>query len=201
MLRKWAYTLKHFRETAYHHHGNHPRSYLKFIYNSLFERNVFIVYSMDLTKELPENFLDPEFTVIKPTMPELDNLRRNTDWPREFYYDQIHGISRCYLVLCGHEVAYIHWVYVKGDPSRFLNLSEGVGELNYNTTLPKFRGRRLSAKVMLYIFHDLKEQGFVKAVGVIDSGNIASIKSAEAIPWPQAAKITTFGQFNRKIRI
>jgi len=105
--------------------------------------------------------------VIKPTLEELDKLRQGKELPREFYYDRIHGVKTCYVALHGEEIAHIYWLYFKGDDSRFLVLGDGVVELNYNTTLPQFRGRGLMSKMQAYILRDLKSEGYRKAVGLV----------------------------------
>lgn len=200
-LAKFIHTLKELRKTAYHHYGDHKSSLVKFLYYSLFNINTFIVFGTNLDNSLPASDLEEDFRIIKPTEAQIYDLRKGLNLPREFYYDKIHGIRRCYLVLFGNEIAYIQWVYVKGDPNRFLSLSEGTAELNYNTTMPGFRGRGLMGKMMIYISRDLKEQGYKKVVGVIHEKNPPALKSAEKAGWSEITKIKTFGPFNRKHHI
>jgi len=194
-------TVSNFRKTAYHHYGNNHSSIIKFIYYSLINVNTFIVVGIDLDGELPAYNLEEGFEVIKPTIEELDKLRGGKDLPREFYYDQIHGIKNCFIALYENEVAYIHWIYVKGDPNRFLILSDGVAELNYNTALPKFRGKRLQSKMLGYIFEDLRKRGFKEAVGVINEKNPPAIKGAKRAGMEEIGRIRTLGPFNRKFRV
>jgi RimJ/RimL family protein N-acetyltransferase len=163
--------------------------------------NTFIIYKNDLTKKLPPDNLDPEFEVIKPTLEELDKLRLGKTLPREFYYDKIYNVETCYLAFSRSELAYIHWVFFKGDYSRFLILSDGVAELNYNTTLPKFRGRRLSAKMMAYISKDLQDSGYKKVMGIIHEHNIASIKCIEQAGFKEVRRIKALGSFHKKLKV
>lgn len=191
--------MKEFRKTAYHHYGAGWTNIFKFFYYSLFSLNTFVVYGRDLKGDLTIPNLGKNYRIILPNEQELDNLRRGLDLPREFYYDKIHHVKKCYLVLCGNEIAYIHWVYFRGDPSRFIKLREGTAELNYNTTLPKFRGQGLMATMMAYITADLKEQGYKRVVGVINKKNPPALHSAQKAGWSEITRIRAFGPFNRKI--
>jgi hypothetical protein len=201
MIKKFILTLKNFKKTAYHHYGGGFLSLFKLLYFSVINLNTFILVGTELDRELPPYHFDPEFRIIKPTLEELGKLREGKDLPREFYYDQIHGVKRCYLVLCKNEIAYIHWVYFKGDYNRFLVLREGVAELNYNTTLPNFRGKGLMGNMVAYISRDLQKEGYKMAVGLTHENNIASIKSTQKAGWGELRRIRTIGPFNRKIKI
>jgi len=198
MKRKILLTIKEFKKTAYHHYGHNISSIPKFLYYSFLSINTFVVVGVKLENVLPSLPLDPEVKVIKPTLEELNSIRSGKDLPREFFYDLVHGVKNCYVAFWGNEIAYIHWIYVKGDPNRFLVLSDGVAELNYNTTLPKFRGHRLQAKMLAYIFEDLRKSGFKQAVGVINEKNPPAIKGAKRAGMEEIAKIRTLGPFNRK---
>ena len=174
---------------------------IKFLYYSGIRINTFFVYENDLTMELPEHNLDPEFNVMKPTLEELAKIREGLDLPREFYYDKIFHVNTCYLVFKGDELAKIYWVLFKGDYNRFLILSDSVAELNYNTTLPKFRGKQLMAKMMIYISQDLKKAGYKKVMGVIHEFNPPALKAIEKAGFRKIAKIRTLGPFNRKMKV
>jgi hypothetical protein len=198
---KLMVTARDFKKTAYHHYGKSPLSLLKFLYYSAIRINTFLVYQADLDREFPELAIDNNYRVIKPTLRELARIREGNDLPREFYYDELYNVKTCYLVFKDDELAYIHWVFIKGDYNRFLKLSDGVAELNYNTTLPKFRGNRLQAKMVAYICKDLKKNGYSKVVGVTHESNIASIKSIERAGWKEIARIKAFGIFHRKVKV
>jgi RimJ/RimL family protein N-acetyltransferase len=199
---KFLITLKNLRKTAYHHYGQSPSSLLKFLYYSAIRVNTFYVYENDLSKELPPHNLGPGFKVMKPTIEELEKIRAEKVLPREFYYDKIYNVKTCYLAFRGDELAYIHWVFFKGDYSRFLVLdNEGVVELNYNTTIPKFRGDWLSAKMMAYISRDLKDLGYKKVMGVIHEFNYPSIKCIKQAGFREVGKIRSIGPFHKKLRV
>jgi hypothetical protein len=200
-IRKILLTLKELKKTAYHHYGDSISSIPKFFYYSFFKVNTFVVVGFDLKGEIPVYPLDPGFIVLKPTIEELKNYRSGKNLPREFYYDQIHGIKTCYLVLYGNEIAYIHWIYLKGDYNRFLKLSDGTAELNYNTTLPKFRGRGLMGRVMVCILSDLKKQGYTKAIGVVNAENPPALKSTIKAGFVELGRLKTFGPINKKFSV
>jgi len=200
-LKKLLATTSNFKQTAYHHYGHSPLSLLKFMYYSGVRINTFIVYENDLTKELCEHNLDSDFRVVKPTMEELKKIRSGMDLSREFYYDRIYNAKTCYLAFKDDKVAYIHWVFFKGDYSRFLILRDGIAELNYNTTMPEFRGIWLSAKMMAYISKDLQEEGYKKVMGVIHEFNIPSIKCIKRAGFVEVARIRAPGPFNRKLAV
>jgi RimJ/RimL family protein N-acetyltransferase len=193
-------TLIELRKTAYHHYGESPISFIKFIYYSIFRLNTFIIYENNLREKQPAHNLDDDFKVIIPDAAQLNKIRNGKDLPREFYYDKIHGVKNCYVAFCNNKLAYIHWIYRKGDYSRFLKLGDGVVELNYNTTLPEFRGRRLSAKMMGFICHELKKEGIKKVIGIIHEDNIASIKCIKLAGFKEVRRIKALGPFNRKYR-
>jgi GNAT superfamily N-acetyltransferase len=201
MKSKFIFTLKNIRKTVYQYYGHSLLSLPKLIYYSLFNINTFILFGTELGIELPPYKLDPEFTVIKPTLEELNKLREGKDLPREFYYDQIHGVKRCYLALQGDEIAYIHWLYFKGDHSRFLVLSDGVAEFNNNIALPNFRGRGLMASMMAYILRDLQKEGYRKAVGVVHEKNPPAKESVKKAGMKELQRIKTLGPFNRRIKV
>lgn len=200
MLEKLIITLREFRKTANHHYGANGLSLLRFLYYSLFRVNTFVAYGADLEKDLPVFDLASDYRIILPTLQELDELRQGLDLPREFYYDKIHHVKECYLVMHGQEIAYIHWVYFQGDPSRFVRLKQGTAELNYNTTLPKFRGQGLMGKMMTYITSDLKRRGYKRVVGIIHEKNYPARRSAEKAGWSEIRRIRALGPFNRKFR-
>ncbi len=148
---------------------------------------------------MPDHNIDSDFRVIKPTLDELEIIREGRNLSREFYYDKILNAMTCYIAFHGDEIAYIHWVFFKGDYSRFLVLRDGVAELNYNTTLPEFRGRWLSAKMMAYISKDLQEAKYKKVMGVIHEFNYPSIKCIKRAGFVEVSRIKTLGPLHKKI--
>lgn len=198
LLRKIGFTLGNFRSVAHHHYGRNPLSMPKMIYYSLLKVNTFVLFERALDHDLDAVDLAPEYTVIEPGGPELDMLRQRRQLPREFYYDRLHGIGRCHVVMHGSEPAYIHWIYVKGDANRFLKLGDGVAEVNYITTLPGFRGRKLMSSMMVFAMNDLKRLGYRKLVSVVNALNAPALKSMRAAGFKEVRRIRTLGYLNRK---
>lgn len=201
LVNKAIYTFKNFKNTAYHHYGKNYFSILRMVYNGFFRINTFVIYEKILDDSVIPITLNPMYKIIKPTLEELNSIRKNRELPREFYYDQFHGVKNCYVVLYKDQPVYIHWVYKKGDPNRFLKLDEDVGEFNYNTTLPEFRGQKLMEKAIIYMMNDLKNDGFKKVVGVVNILNPAATKSVIAVGFKEVRKIKTIGYFNKKYTI
>jgi len=137
---------------------------------------------------------------MKPSLEELAQIREGLDLPREFYYDRIFNLKTCYLAFKDDELAYIHWVLFSGDYNRFLILPSDTAEINYNTALRKFRGNKLSAKVISYICKDLQAAGYKRVFGVIHEANLPSISAVEDAGFRKTKKIKSLGPFNRKIR-
>jgi ribosomal protein S18 acetylase RimI-like enzyme len=201
MWKKIRKTLTEIKKTSHHHYGPHPSSIIKFLYYSAFRINYFLLFEKNLAEEIPDISPDPEFQVIIPTMAELDTLRGEQELPREFFYDRIHNVKTCFLALHQGEIAYIHWVYFKGDYSRFLNLTEGSAEINYATTLPKFRGRNLSGKMFALSTRYLKDRGIKRVYMLCHVENPPIIKSFKKAGYREIRRIISIGPFNRRINV
>jgi hypothetical protein len=194
-------TLGEINKVAKHHYGDNSYSLLKFIYYSFLHVNIFKVFEIKLDNRLVEpGPIISEFKVITD-LADLKKLRKDNDLPREFFYDEMHNISNFYMLIQGDEIAYIHWYYIKGDKSRFLSLDDYVAELNYNTTLPKFRGKGLMNHALRYILIDLKKKGFKRVCGVVNKENYPAIKSTIRAGFSEIAEIKAIGQFNRKMKV
>jgi GNAT superfamily N-acetyltransferase len=198
MLRKIIFTLRNLKAVAYHHYGPHPSSLFTFVYYSLFRINTFVVFECDLTAPLPELELEPGFRVLKPPLDELERIRRGKDLPREFYSDQFHHAQTCYLALRGDEIAYIHWVYVRDGSSRFLRLRPGAAEINYITTLPPFRGQRLSSRMLAYTVRDLKGDGYTRVAVVVHEYTSSLIRNLREAGFRETARLKSLGPLNRR---
>ncbi len=194
------FVIKNARKVANHHYAS-KYSLLKFIYYSFLRINRFYVYETNLKNYNSSLMLSPSYQVLQPSIEELSRMRKGKVLPREFYYDQIHGLVRCYVVLCHNEIAYIHWVIFSNEYSRFLKLSPDIAEFSYYTTLDKFRGDNLSAKMMSYISKDLKEEAIKKIIIVTHESNIASIRSIEKAGFVKRYEIKSIGPFNKKLFI
>lgn len=173
---------------------------LKRIKTRYFTITKFILYKRNLDEEYLGIELDPDYNVIIDDFDFLNEMRlKRNDLPREFYIDKTHGGRHFYVVLKGEEIAYIHWVLLKGDYSRFFNLKDGnTVELNYNITLPVFRGNRLMAKTINFICHDLKKKGYRTLVGAVSKGNILSHKSMHKAGFYEFNEVFSFFSLVKK---
>jgi ribosomal protein S18 acetylase RimI-like enzyme len=199
LIRKLFFTLKNFKKTAYSYYGNKPFSMILYAYYGLFRINTFLIFECDLPGNISEPNLELPFRAFIPTLEELDRLREGRDLPRDFFYDKIHDVKNCCLALFDEEIAYIHWLYFKGDYSRFLILDESTCEMNYFFTLPKYRGRGLSSEMLAHSAKYLYERGYKKAVVVVHQNNVSFIKNVRKLPFHETKRIKTFGPFNRKV--
>jgi RimJ/RimL family protein N-acetyltransferase len=168
------------------------------IYHSALRINTFVLFERKLDDVLSPVCLSSEYTVVKPSTEELEAMRARKELPREFYCDRFHGVKNCYVVMHGPEPAYIHWIYVKGDANRFLRLGDRVAEVNYITTLPQFRGKKLMARMMVLTMNDLKGIGYKKLVSVVNSYNPPAMKSMRAAGFKEVRTIRALGFLNRK---
>jgi RimJ/RimL family protein N-acetyltransferase len=173
-------------------------SIVKMIYYSTLRINTFVLFERELNAPVGPVGLSSEYAVVKPSAQELEAMRSRRELPREFYCDRFHGVRTCYVAMHGAEPAYIHWIYVKGDANRFLRLGDGVAEVNYITTLPKFRGRKLMVRMMVLTMNELKGSGCKKLVTVVNSYNRQAIKGMRAAGFREVRTIRTLGLLNRK---
>jgi RimJ/RimL family protein N-acetyltransferase len=201
LLRRIVFTLKHLRKVSEHHYGRSAFSIPKMIYHSVLSINTFVLFERKLDDALNPVSLSSEYTVVKPSRDELEAMRARNELPREFYYDRFHGVTNCYVVMHGPRPAYIHWIYIKGDANRFLRLGERVAEVNYITTLPEFRGKKLMARMMVLTMNDLKATGYKKLVSVVNTYNPPALKSMRAAGFKEVRKISAVGFLNRKYAV
>jgi len=179
------------------------RDTVRRILSRYFHVQTFILYK----RELDDGFLgimpERDFTVVEGNLDDLKRIRsQRGDLPREFYVDETHGGRLFYLVYFKAELAYIHWVFRKGEYSRFFDIQdETTFEFNYNFTLPQFRGNRLQARTMNYICEHLKEKGYKRAVGAVAAGNVLSIKGMHRTGLKEFKRVRSYFSFVRKTKV
>jgi len=176
---------------------------LQRIYSNYFHILTFILYKRELDDGFSGIMLDGDYRCVEGNLDMLDKLRKERDdLPREFYIDQTHGGRLFYLVYSRDELAYIHWVFRKGEYSRFFDIKdESTVEFNYNITLPKFRGNRLEAKTMNYICEDLRKKGYKRAVGAVSVGNVLSIKGMNRTGLKEFKRVKSYFSFVKKRKV
>lgn len=176
-------------------------AWLNFFYYSLFRINTFCVFRIFLDSWNSSTDNLPGVLFCNPTSDELRELRLGKSLPREFFCDQFQKVNHCCIATVNGEIAYIHWVYLKGDHSRFLKLGDDSAEINYVVTLPEYRGRGISTAAFKYSNSKLKILGIKNLLAVIHNENVASIKSFTRAGFVETRKIISIGPFNRKVDV
>jgi len=176
---------------------------LKRIYSNYFHILNFILYKRDLNDGFTGITLDSKFRCIEGNLELLKRERKaRENLPREFYVDQTHHGKLYYLVYDKDELAYIHWLFRKGEYSKFFKIQdESTIELNYNITLPKFRGNRLQAKTMNYICEDLKNKGYKMVIGAVSTGNILSMKGMARTGLKEFKRVKSYFSLVKKTKV
>lgn len=193
--------LKNFNSTSCYYYGPGLAGKIKQIYYSFLKINTFIIYEKQLDDEKYDFCSDPKVTIIEPNNSQLKNIRLGKTLPREFFCDVTHNAKRPVIALYDDDIAYIHWVFGGGEYSRFFKLGDRTVEINYVTTLPCFRGRRLSVQMLLYSCGKLKREGVEKCVMATHIYNVAFRKSAAAAGFREVGQIKSLGRINKKIVI
>lgn len=193
--------LNYLKSTVHSNWGTGVRAWFYFIFYALFRVNRFVIMKNSIeNKDVAEIDL-PGVTFDIPSLEEIAFLQSQEELPREFYCDQYHKVSSCCVAKVDGELAYIHWVYLKGDFSRFLRIGSDSAEINYVLTLPKYRGRRISTAAFNYSMLALKQKGVKNIFAVVHDKNIASIKSFERAGFMEVGSIYSLCQFNRKVSV
>lgn len=192
--------LRHLRETVRTTYGGGITAWGNYLYYGLFRINRFKILKADLSGPLTAE-ATPRLSFSHPALPELDEARSRRELPREFFCDRFHKVGGCCIGRFDGELAYIHWLYYRGDYSRFLNIGPESAEINYVLTLPEFRGHGISTKAMLYSLARLRKEGIKSVFAVVHEENVASIKSFIRAGFTECGDLVSFGQFNRKVPV
>ena len=150
---------------------------LRWIYNGFFVVKKFTVYYLSLNKVIIPKSFNSQIRLQKISKEELHVIReKEKDLSVEFYCDITHNFSTPFVALIGKKIAAINWLVFPGQFSRFLNLEEYDAELNYNTVLPQFRGRRLAEKLMSFIIVDCQKKHLKRMFCVVSVDNVPQFK-------------------------
>jgi len=176
---------------------------LQRLYSNYFHILTFILYKRELDDGFSGIMLDGDYRCVEGSLHLLNRERDGRkDLPREFYIDKTHGGKLFYLVYRIDKLAYIHWIFRKGEYSRFFDIQdESTVEFNYNITLPEFRGNRLQAKSMNYICEDLRKKGYKRAVGAVSVGNVLSIKGMNRTGLKEFKRVKSYFSFVKKRKV
>ncbi len=142
-----------------------------------FRLNCFLVYFVDLTKHTP-CFKQPVGVVIKEVgVSELAQIIKcDIKYPSEFYRKQSNKNERCFVAIISGAVATIVWTS-SSPSSGFINVRDGIVELNHIYCLSRFRSQNLCTAVLTFACDQLRLEGHDKLVTATHSENIALIKS------------------------
>lgn len=201
MLERMLRACRQFDEIARAYYGQRPWCYPTYVYYSLLRVSEFVIFRKDLIPAHGDPFAGTEFQIRRLSIEELQDIRENIHLPKEFYCDASRGWKTCYAVFHHGQIAYIHWVCYPGERSRFFRCKGDVAELNYNITLPRFRGHGLSVKAMDHTCEAERSRGTRVMVVSVHNQNIAMIKCMKRSGFEQVGTIKALGQLNRKIAV
>lgn len=200
LLNKLYYVLITFRQSAQVEYGPGVLNLLIKIYYSFIRMNRFEVFVFNQTSNSSDSSVGDRGISITD-FSQLDKYRASDYVPKELCCDKMHLVTSCRIVVIDNELAYIHWIYTKGNQSRFIKLVDGVAEINNVLTFPRFRGQKIAAKELRCSAEQLRKEGYRKIVAVIHDQNIASIKSFASAGFVQTNVIRAWGPFHRKVSI
>jgi GNAT superfamily N-acetyltransferase len=156
--------------------------------------NNFLVFHIDLRKPFSPTPVPETLELKCSSVEELKRLRSGRDdLPVEFYCDETHGFTKPFLAFSGGEMAAIHWLVMPGQRSRFLDMKPGDVELNYNTVLPPFRGKRIAQILMSYLVSWSASQGHQHMFGVVHAANIPQFKQMLDMGFRPVEVVSHFG--------
>lgn len=169
---------------------------LRWFYYGYFKVNNFIVFYKNLDQPVDNLTKDISLKCIKGSIETLKRIREQERavLPIEFYSDIVHELSTPYLAFFNDNIAAIHWLVYPVERSRFLELSrEGDIEINYNTVLPEYRGRRIAQSLMCFMIHSCQEDGLKRMFGVVHVSNIPQYKPMLRLGFEPIEVLTHFG--------
>ena len=183
-------------------YGRGVQAWIIFLYYGFIRVNKFKILGIELTDFIDfcsehNNFINYSF----PTINELESLRNKDNLSKEFYCNEFQRVSNCCIATVNGKLAYIHWIYLSGDFSRFLRLDNNSAEINYILTLPEYRGNNLLVGALNYTMSKLKKRGIHNVYCAIHEENHACIKLFQRVGFKEIANVYSFGHLNRKIKI
>lgn len=194
-------TLRHLHRTVHAQYGRGVAGYSKFVYYSFLRTNIFIVFVHDCCDSFDKAGLSSRLKFIRNDFEELNSKRVRDDLPKEFYCDQTHHAQDFLLGLWEEKAAYIHWIFLDGTQTRFLNLGGGCAEICYMMTLPDFRGQRICSQAIAHTVQVLSSEGVRKVFCVVHDKNIASIKAVLRAGLREFARVRSIGPFNTRLEV
>ncbi len=147
------------------------------LYVSLFKKNIFQVFFLNLNKPLTIPPVPSEIECRQVSLEELQRFRsENEDLPVDYYCDELFGYTLPFFALVNRQVAAVVWLVSAGQTSRFLELQQTDVEINYLEVNRAYRGHRLAQHLMGYQLQWAAEAGYRRVFTVPNVENIASLK-------------------------
>lgn len=163
----------------------------------------FVLYARPTRLDVAELEPDADCVIHEGDLEELSRVRDAAPGlPREFYVDRTHGGRRFFIAYVGGKVAHIHWVFGRGEYSRFFRIdSATTAEINYISTVPGFEGRRLQAKVLHRACRELQKSGYERIVTAVSLPNVASIRGMERAGMQELRRVGSYFGFVFRTRV
>ncbi len=167
----------------------------------VFKAQRFIVYEYDLQGPLPPIEYERGVEVKQATREDLLRLRQSKpSLPVEFFYDEIYGLSTCFLTFVDGELAKIVWLSLPGEFNRHFDLRGGEAEVFQVYVLPEFRHLALGVKTASCELKWLKDRRYTRAYARLDGSRRAWRHRAENVGYRMIGTITHFAFFCPKFR-
>ncbi len=164
--------------------------------NRFFKVTKYIIYYLDLTKEIKQ--LDPlpgDIEVKEVSRKDLAYLRKDAQGlPSDFYRDVIGIEERCFIGIVKGDLAFIIWTSSK-DSSGLIHITQGTVEMNFAYCLPLYRGKQLYFRAIQCLSHNHKRDGTKGVWAVPDSGNSVSISYIEKAGFNKVGELYRWGFF------
>jgi len=175
---------------------------LKIIGYGYLQVNKFIVLSFELKKPFFYKEKNENLQIMRITLDELHQLRTNhPGLPIQFYCDQTQGFTEPYVAFIDGEIVAIHWLVHPKQRSRFLIMRDNDAELNYNTVLHQYRGKRIAESLMAYIIKSNNASELKTLWGVVDVNNIPQWKSMIHLGFKPVDIITHWAAYRPKKKV
>lgn len=161
----------------------------------------FIVLEYNLRGTLPAIQISWDLEVRQVTREELKKFKQSSpSLPVEFFYDEIYGLSTCFLTFVHGEVARVVWLSLPGEFNRHFTLMPGEAELFQVYVLPKFRLLGINHKTYLYHLKWLKDHGYHRVYARVESSMRAWRQKMEQFGYERIGAITHFAFYCPKFR-
>ncbi len=164
--------------------------------------NKFMVLRLNFEKPFWYVEKNQSLKMMEISLEDLRSIRQDhPGLPIEFYCDEIHGFTKPYVAFINNDIAAIHWLAFPGENSRFLIFGENDAELNYNTVLPKFRGKGVAKSLMAYIIQENNSNELRNIWGVVHIDNIPQWKPMIQLGFDPVSIITHWAFHRPRIKV